>query len=84
MIILSFFLSLNSNHSNNLEIPMPKLHHPDTGHFVSRAKLIAFYTAEELTRRGMGEFILPPRAFLPEHMDVVDVAWVAVDAIVPL
>jgi len=65
---------------------MPKLHHPDTGHFISRAKLIAFYTAAELTRRrgrdGDG-FMLPPRAFLPEHMDVVDVAWAAVDAIVP-
>tara|TARA_R110000824_G_scaffold310543_1_gene497796 strand:+ start:168 stop:362 length:195 start_codon:yes stop_codon:yes gene_type:complete len=64
---------------------MAMLNHPDTGHFISRAKLIAFYKDEELTRRNLpDDEILPPRAFLTEHEDIVDAAWSIVDTIVSL
>ena len=45
MIILSFFLSLNSNHSNNLEIPMPEPYNR-TSHLAALAKRDAAAEAE--------------------------------------
>ncbi len=64
---------------------MAMLNHPDTGRFISRAKLIEFYKDEELTRRNLpDDKILPPRVFIAEHKDIVDAAWSIVDTIISL
>ena len=64
---------------------MAKLHHPDTGHFISRSNLVNFYASEELKRRNLpDDESLPPRVFPDEHTEIVDAAWSAVDTIVSL